>query len=192
MPEGSLRRRLLAQAGFRRLTDPEAQTLLAAEKTINEPVKWVPSRTIEAPVTEVRMAVAVSNPQRERLVLGGRIALVVPGRSHWLLTWGDKSHDERPETIRRLDLRDLHRNPDGEYWDRRTHKHRWSVADANRWAYTPTDIPHDVKAGSDTVDDYRAIFEAFARECGIGFGPYYAWQDPPMDYAAEPTLWEVP
>jgi hypothetical protein len=190
--DASIRRRLAGQAAFRYLTDEEAQALLGMPKFVNESVKWQPSRASETRVTEVRMAVAVSNPRAENLLLGGRIALATPGRSHWRLTWGDKAHGERPEEIRRLDLRDGHVNPDGKRFERQTHKHRWSVADSNRWAYVPSDIPHDVDGGPQTQDDYRAIFEAFAAECSIDLGPFYVWQDPPMDYLNEPTLWEVP
>jgi len=109
----------------------------------------------------------------ERLVLMGRIPLVVPWSSHWLLVWGKKVEREQPETIRRLDLRDDHPNPDGKLFEGATHKHRWSVADNNAWAYAPDDIPHDPSIPPLIEDNYRAIFEAFANECGIKFGPDY-------------------
>ncbi len=94
--------------------------------------------------------------------------------------------------LRRLDLRDDHVNPDGVQWRRETHKHRWSVADANSWAYTPNDIPHDGRPEAVGPDNYRAIFEAFAAECQIGFGPNYNWNDPTFPDLGTETLWRLP
>jgi hypothetical protein len=193
-----LRRSIESLAEFRLLTDVEAHRLiddLSVTKVIDEPVVWEVTRTRNQRPAEVRMKVTVENSLSERLVLDGRITLEFPWRSHWVLTWGSKSHHERPETIRRLDLRDKHRNPDGQAWGRETHKHLWSVEHGNSVAYTPIDIPHDPAVPPVRPDDYRAIFEAFAHEVNIDFGSEYIWQDPPLDTPetmVDPTIWEVP
>ena len=109
-----------------------------------------------------------------------------------MLIWGDKPQYEQPVNLRRLDLHDRHRNPDGEAWERQTHKHRWSWTSGNAWAYTPTDIPHDPEPLPAGSDDYRAVFEAFAHECGVGLGPDYKWADPDLSVADAQPLWVVP
>ena len=138
------------------------------------------------------MSATVFNSLGETLQLVGRVSLAVPESSHWALLWGAKQALEHPEAVRRLDLRDGHVNPDGKRWDDETHKHLWSAADGNDWAYTPDDIPHEVGPSRVGPDDYRAIFEAFAMECGIGFGLDYRWTDPVLDLPAQTDLWEVP
>jgi hypothetical protein len=193
---GPSRRRLARLEGFRSLTDPEAVALLddpKITKVIASVVEWKVSRTsTRRRAAEVRTKVPVINSLGENLVIDGRIAVSCPWASHWQFTWGDKTREEHPTTIRRLDLRDDHVNPDGTVWDRQTHKHRWSVRDGNDWAYTPSDIPHGVDIDPDVPDDYREIFEAFAKEVGVGFTPDYAWTDPPRGDGWQDELWEVP
>lgn len=185
-----LSRRVAALDGYRVLTNPEAESLLstASDNKINEPIEWT-THPDPSP-TEARMQVTVFNTRGERVLLTGRIPYVTPHRSHWTFTWGAKQRQEHPSPIRRLDLRDNHGNPDGERWERATHKHRWTEQDGNAWAYTPDDIPH--KPVPDGPEDYREIFEAFAAECHVGFGPDYLWSDPPEQPPHQPTTWEVP
>lgn len=188
----SIRSRLARLSDLRHLTDAEAKALLADPGLVaNGPVRWSLVGSPENP-TQVRTTLRVYNTYGENLRLFGRIALAVPHCSHWGLVWGLKDAGEHPAPLRRLDLRDDHRNPDGEEWNDRTHKHRWSAADGNAWAYTPDDIPHDRTPGSVGPDDYRAIFEAFAAECAVDLGPDYGWGDPPLSLPAQPDLWEVP
>lgn len=172
---------------LRFLTDGEADALLAAEKQVDRPVAW----TEQTDSRFVRMEVPVSNALSENLYLTGRINRLRPGVSGWALIWGRKAFREHPESIRRLDLRDTHRNPDGQWWRKQTHKHRWSAADNNDWAYTPDDIPHDQSASAVDADDYRAVFEAFAAECGVSLGRCYRWEEPVLTLdAGETGLWE--
>ncbi len=188
MSPRELRRRAPGLEGFRELTDPEAQALLSSDctRTVNEAVEWT------AAGGESRFSVQVFNTRSETLTLRGRINEAVPHRSHWLLVWGDKRRQEHAVVLRRLDLRDDHDNPDGQAWRGETHKHTWSQDEDNAWAYTPDDIPHDPDPGPVGADDYRAIFEAFVAECGVGFGPDYCWTDPKLDGDELGTLWRVP
>jgi hypothetical protein len=188
-----MRRRLSGLENFRSLTDTEAEMLLTDPALlVNEPVEWAVPQGQEDDPAGVCMTVRVFNGAGENLRVTARIALAVPHRSHWLLIWGDKRDQERAVCLRRLDLRDRHANPDGEAWDNATHKHTWSVAAGNDWAYTPDDIPHDQVAEPVGPDDYRAVFEAFLDECQIGRGPDYKWQDPPLAQRRQSTFWEVP
>jgi hypothetical protein len=194
----ALRASLLDQRDFRRLSNQEAKRLIddaTVIKTIGESVVWTVRWTRSGRPVEVRTNVVVVNSMGERLAMNVRILVERPWQSHWILTWGSKTHHEHPEQIRRLDLRDDHRNPNGTNWQRQTHKHLWSVEDGNAAAYTPHDIPHDPATPPVGPDDYRAIFEAFAREVHIEFAPDYVWEDPPIEALPEgidPTLWEVP
>lgn len=193
MSARGLRRRASDLGDFRCLTDAEAQALLASSKQVNESVQWTSSKLVDGVIAEVRMQVPVLNPAGERLVVAGRVSARKPQASHWMLVWGSKAFREQPETIRRLDLRDDHINPDGEVWQGQTHKHKWSVNENNAWAYTPDDIPHDPEPLPVTPEDYRAVFEAFAGEVGVAFGAAYSWSDPQLPPPQPPvTLWEVP
>lgn len=190
MRSGGLRRRMASLADAEHLSQAEADLILDPQvsKTVNEEVAWT---TTDCPA-EARFSVTVFNSTGATLTLRGRLLLDRPWRSHWLLTWGDKGDKQAVAVLRRLDLRDLHRNPDGETWEEETHKHRWSEVDGNSWAYTPTDIPHTPHVDPDTPDDYRSVFEAFAAECGISLGPDYKWSDPDLTPGSTPPLWEVP
>lgn len=186
MSRGKVRARLRAVGEMRFLTDGEAAALLTAEKMVDEPLSWE-----EQSERYVRTQVAVVNGLGEYLYLSGKVNRRRPGASSWALVWGRKVDGEHPESIRRLDLRGKHRNPDGEWWHGRTHKHRWSVADNNAWAYTPDDIPHEVTGSVVGVDNYREVFEAFAAECAVTLGDGYEWSDPPLEEATQQTgLWE--
>ncbi|MGJ9414233.1 DUF6978 family protein [Aeromicrobium sp. CF4.19] len=188
MARGSLRSRVNARGEPRRLKNSEAEALLASEKRIESPITWAPDGT-----RYVRTTVTVTTTLGENLKMTGRISLKEPGRSGWTLTWGRKESGEHPESIRRLDLRDSHPNPDGERWNGQTHKHRWSEKDNNAWAYTPDDIPHEQPGSPVTRDNYREIFEAFAVECGVSLSDGYAWSEPDLDSPrSDSGLWEVP
>lgn len=189
MSKRALRGRLKRAGEQRKLTDGEADALLACVKNVIAPVEWIPHDR-----KWFRMAVEVSNSLDERLKLTGNISRDTPGRSSWTFTWGDKRANEFPEQLRRLDLRGKHLgNADGAVWDYETHKHRWTQADGDREAYTPIDIPHEKPGSAMTRDDYRVIFEAFAAECGIGLGRGYLWSEPDLDgqQATTDGLWEV-
>lgn len=190
MSSSGLRRRMANLSDTEHLMQPESDLILSSDvsKTINEEVVWTAT---ERPA-EARFSVAVFNSAEATLTLRGRLLVDRPWRSHWLLTWGNKGAKQTVESLRRLDLRDAHTNPDGETWDDATHKHRWSASAGDAWAYTPTDIPHAPDIDPDTPDDYRAVFEAFAAECGITLGPDYKWSDPDLRPSAAPPLWEVP
>ncbi|WP_337973463.1 hypothetical protein [Cellulomonas sp. NTE-D12] len=194
MNERAIRARLARLPNFRRLTDAEADLLLDDKSlVVNEPVRWGVSRWADVNPTELRMSVRVFNAFGENLSMRGRISIAIPERSHWALGWGDKRAGEFPVDLRRLDLRDDHQNPDGARWRGTTHKHRWSSQDGNRWAYTPTDIPHEsIGEGSVCDDDYRAIFESFAAECHVELGPEFRWHDPELLRPTQTDLWEVP
>ncbi len=140
----------------------------------------------------MRCRVKAFNSIGENLWVAGRIHRDHPQRSHWIFGWGEKEQQEQPVNLRRLDLRDIHVNPDGEAWDEATHKHLWFANSGNAWAYTPTDIPHDLDVVTGEADDYREIFEAFLRECGISLGPDYKWANPDLKPDPSPPLWEVP
>lgn len=190
-----LSKRVERLATFRQLTDAEAGRLLGDTETrsLSAPVEWEIARQDNGAPTEVRFSVPVFTSASEELALKGRIALVRPDVSHWLLTWGDKSRSQRPEVLRRLDVGDTHRQPDGEVWERRTHKHLWSTSEGNSWAYLPTDIPETPAGQTVSGADYRQVFEAFVAECKIDIGPDYKWTDPPLttEQLALPN-WEVP
>ncbi len=188
-----LKRRLTSLDDLRDLTDGEADLLLGsplAELVISGLIVWT-NAAAHRPRGETRMSVAVENRFAERLALSARISSVTPWRSHWVVVWGKKEYGERPAVLRRLDLRDSHHNPDGQEWINKTHKHRWSRAEANLWAYTPADIPHDPSPFPDGRDDYRAVCEAFASECGITLGPGYVWSEPSF-VEQDDHLWEAP
>jgi hypothetical protein len=186
-------RRAAQVANLHRLTDSGAAALLdsSVSKTVNEEVVWTAGGARSGEGSEVRMRVSVFNSMNEPLFVTGRIELDNPLASHWLLVWGTKRGGQHSVNLRRLDLRDSHPNPDGQRWDHATHKHTWSEADGNAWAYTPTDIPHDQSPSFVGHDDYRLICEAFLAECGIELGPDYKWSEPPLD-AGTPTLWSPP
>lgn len=192
----SLAKRAKRLTEFRHLTDAEAAALLAdgTSRTISAAIEWEVSRERGGVPSEVRFTVPVHTSLGETLSVKGRIELDAVESSHWMLVWGDKAGEEQPANLRRLDLRDSHPNPDGQVWDHQTHKHLWSAADGNDWAYTPTDIPHDTSPEPDTPDDYRRIFEAFVAECKIELGPDYKWTDPPLEQQqrADQPMWEVP
>lgn len=192
VPGRGLRKRAIGLGEFRLLTDGEAEALSgpATSKMLNEAVFWIAWPT-QRP-SGVRANLTVSNNANERLSVRMRIPLALPTCSHYVLVWGEKAYAEQPEAIRRLDLRDDHTNPDGASWQEETHKHLWSATANNRWAYTPSGIPHGTATVPVGGDDYRAITEAFLAECGITLGPDYKWADPPLDQPAEQTLWELP
>lgn len=175
MSRRKVRSRLRALDEVRFLTDGEAVALLAADKHVEERVVWHARNG-----RFTRMQVGVVNALGEHLSLTGQVSALRPGASSWALVWGRKGQSEHPEAIRRLDLRGTHRNPDGQWWRCETHKHRWSAADNNDWAYTPDDIPHDVPGSVVGVDSYREIFEAFAAECDVSLGTGYEWADPAL------------
>lgn len=189
MSKASRDRRIRRLSDFRHLTDSEAADLLAVPKEVREPIVWTP---LPNGTPGACFTVPVANPRAERLSLGARVLDMLPGQSHWRLTWGDKRFNEATCEIRRLDLRDVHVNPDGQRWNDETHKHLWSEVDGNDFAYSPSDIPHDPAQSTVTPDDYRAVFEAFAAEVNIGFGDGYRWTDMPARGAVAPQLWEVP
>lgn len=160
---------------------------MAATKMVRAPVEWVP-------ITGrfVRMDVQVHSQAEENLKLTAKVNRLRPGASSWALVWGSKGAAEYEESIRRLDMRGRHRNPDGELWVATTHKHRWSSVDNNDWAYTPDEIPHEMPGSAVRADDYREVFEAFAAECNIALADGYEWSDPTIDVPPEPDgLWEV-
>ncbi len=191
-----LNKRIERLPAFRELTDPQAAALLSDEvsRTISAPLEWDIRRAPDGTAIEVRFEIPVFTSSDDTvLTLRGRITLTRPDKSHWVLLWGSKSDSEHPENLRRLDLRDSHRNPDGTYWHAETHKHLWSESSRNAVAYTPTDIPHDQSSDFDGTDDYRAVFEAFVAECKIELGPDYKWSDPPLLGSQQPLPnWEVP
>jgi hypothetical protein len=184
-----LRNRLAKAGDSRRLTDGEADALLACTKSVETPVFWTPHDR-----RRLRMSVPVTNTLSERLTLTGSVSRDLPGMSSWTLTWGNKVAGDFTEAIRRLDLRGKHLgNADGAVWNYETHKHRWTQTDGDREAYTPDDIPHEHPGTPQTRDDYRAIFEAFSAECAIDLGAGYQWSDPALDSEDKMTdgLWEV-
>lgn len=182
-----LRPRVRRAGELRYLTDANALSLLDAEKSVSAPIEWV-----VVDKRWVRMDVVVLNPADEPLKFVAKVNRQRPGTSSWILLWGSKHTGEHEENLRRLDMRGTHRNPDGEWWRSKTHKHRWSRSDNTDWAYTPLDIPHEIPGSFVTMDDYREVFEAFAAECGAELGHGYVWSDPPMDVLAGPEgLWEA-
>ena len=187
MSSSNARARRRKAGELRRLTDAEAAAVLDVDKTVSGLVEWV---AIDKRF--VRMDVQIHNPSGENLKLTAKVNLLRPGASSWALVWGSKGAAEHEESIRRLDMRGRHRNPDGELWLATSHKHRWSSVDNNDWAYTPDDIPHEMPGSVVSVDNYREVFEAFAAECNIGLADGYEWSDPPMDFPPEPAgLWEA-
>ena len=171
----------------RRVTDAVATQIMACGKSIHSTPDWKLTGN-----GDLRTDMDVVSTMGEHLHLGGRISAKYAGKSTWWLLWGSKEHGECEEQLRRLDIRGSHSNPDGERWERRTHKHLWSVELKNEHAYTPDDIPHDQPGTLVTRDNYREIFEAFAAECGIETGPDYLWSEPIFkEQAGQKSIWEV-
>jgi len=163
----------LTDALARSILDPSAGLTL----TIDHLIDWEPLG-FQGSGLGVHTSIPILSEIREPLALRIRIMSSTPWSSHYLLIWGTRLTG--CVNLRRLDLRDDHRNPDGaEVWTARTHKHTWSESHADCMAYTPTDIPHDpdLTVG---VDEYRQVFEAFCAECYVALGPSYRWTEPSL------------
>jgi hypothetical protein len=59
-----------------------------------------------------------------------------------------------------------------------THKHMINPQQSDEDAYEPTDIPVPALAPRVAPGVYRAILEAFIRECQIEVGPDFEWIEP--------------
>jgi len=59
-----------------------------------------------------------------------------------------------------------------------THKHRAEPGGGDEGAYQPDDIPEVPLQPRVAPGTYRAILEAFAAECFVGFGPDFVWSEP--------------
>lgn len=159
-----------------RVTDELAALVLdpAAHLELRVPMTW-----IVRSVASVRAEMAVHNAHGLPVKLGVQL---LP-RKPWRLTAYLMIYNQQ---LRRLDVNASHSNPGpgGETWDEQTHKHRWSEQWANRYAYTPDDIPVIPQAGG-TSEHYRGAFEAFCGESGVALTGEYVWSDPPSWSASQ-------
>lgn len=161
--------------GSERITEAQVELLLASDLSIvGEPV-WTLTHQ------DCRAELAVHNHAGQNVRRNIRIVRAIPSRYHLVLRWG------RTE-MRKLDVRDDHRNPDQarEVWELRTHKHRFTDEWGHAWAYTPDDIP-DTSNPTASLDEYAEVFDAFAAECGINLDRF-TWLDPPIE-TRERGLW---
>lgn len=140
------------------LTEVEAEAFLTESKELQGKVKW--RQRIEAPFlyrADVRVLLTESGDV-------GTLDLV--------LTYNEKAQTfsfilryGKTENIRRLDFNKSHMNPGANR--RKTigklHKHKWTDAYQDRWAYEPKDIkdPWDV----------RRSLANFLDECHIDYDP---------------------
>jgi hypothetical protein len=121
----------------------------------------------------VETKISVENKRGETIWRDMHISTIVPWKYTVQLRWGN-------EPVRRLDVRGTHRNPGrgrSQYWRNETHKHRWTDAHRMNLAYSPTDLP-DTTAKAVAPGEYRLIFEAFCKECGIVLASSYRWVEP--------------
>lgn len=146
------------------LNEREVDLLVTNPKRLVGDVVWHPLARND------RATLSVGNTQGQSLQLRLRIAHAAPDRLHAMLMRGH-------QTLRRLDVRDDHANPDGTTWAGATHKHRWTDRHGDAEAYTPTDIPEP--DGAVTPSDYRRIVEAFCHECNIDTSGL-TWTEPTL------------
>ncbi len=122
----------------------------------------------------VRAQMAVSNVHALPLFVGMQVTKAKPWKPTVYLMVEN-------EQLRRLDVNGSHTNrtPDREEWRGRTHKHRWSEAHRDAFAYTPEEIPA-VPLTNVTGRELRGVFEAFLAECHIQTRGAYLWKDPTL------------
>ena len=141
----------------------------SARLELRLPVTW------ECVGTTVRARMGLHNAHALPLILHAQVLIHKP----WRITVFLMLYDVH---LRRLDVNGSHRNRTGvrEAWVERTHKHRWSEAQADADAYTPGDIP-SIPLTSVTGDHYRQVVEAFCGECGIALAGGYRWSAPDLN-----------
>lgn len=156
--------------------------LLAADLVVRATVQWGPR---DATDRHVRLALPVANSLGEPLRLHMHVPVRIPWKYSLALIW-------RNSPIRRLDVRGSHVNQcdgSGERWTRQTHKHRWRDAYRDSWAYSPNDIPDTSGLDVDS-NEYRQVFEAFCRECGVRVETN--WEDPDFKGPFQDTMGSTP
>jgi hypothetical protein len=149
------------------MREAEAAYLLssASKLTLRVSPKW------DDRGATVETRISVDNQRGETIWLDMHISTRVPWKYSVQLRWGN-------EPVRRLDVRGTHRNPlRSQHWRNETHKHRWTDAHKMNVAHSPTDLP-DTTAKTVTPEEYRLVFEAFCKECGIVLAPSYRWVEP--------------
>jgi hypothetical protein len=124
--------------------------------------------------SEIRAELTVRNAGGHQARMYFRIPRAIPWQYHLVLVVSR-------QCIRRLDVRGSHTNPDParERWQLRTHKHRFTDAWGDRWAYTPDDLPPTPANVDVTTTEYRQVFEAYCHECYIDTSQL-VWEDPPI------------
>jgi|SRR5947209_16912850 len=130
--------------------------------------------------TSFKADLPVENPHRLPLRLSVTVSARLPGHYSFALLHGN-------QRIRALDVRGSHKNRcRGSYeaWTRRTHKHAWTDACAEAWAFTPADIPPTPGTAEAVIPgEYRQSYEAFLAECHID--QEAPWVDPEQPRRAQ-------
>ncbi len=131
--------------------------------------------------SEVKAQVAVLSDYWSPLLMD----MAISRRCLWRYKYQLRSHGV---ILRRLDVRGTaHRNPlaagGSEFPASTTHKHRWTDKHRDAVAYSPSDIPAP-EALIVTGDEYRQVFEAFAKECRIELDASsgYRWVEPDVPH----------
>jgi hypothetical protein len=153
---------------LREVSEHTVALLLAADPIVRNSPSWREDHP------ELKAEIDVHNGRGEPLVIDLAISIQLPWKYKYQLRWGFMP-------IRRLDVRGSHRNIcDGsnERWQRQTHKHLYRDPYRMSWAYSPVDIPTTAVL-SVSPGEYRDVFEAFCKECGIAVE--CEWVDPDLD-----------
>jgi len=151
---------LLTAANLDTLLSPtaEARTIGGVTWKLDGTIRWegeVDVRTVLPMLASCRLRLVVnklapSEPKLQYLVKAGRNGFAA----------------------RRLCLNVPHSPFDG------THKHRAEPGSGDEDTYEPDDIPELPLAPRVAPGTYRAILEAFAKECFIEIGPDFVWTEP--------------
>jgi hypothetical protein len=125
--------------------EQEVEHVMQLKKWINENPEWKPSEGYQ------RFRVPVGCEEAYALQLIGTFNPNL-GNYTYVLLLGT-------QPIRRLDVGKAHHNPQCDRVGPH-HKHTWTDAHSDRWAYEPDDID---------FTDLETAFHGFLKECGIGF-----------------------
>ncbi|MGW0579214.1 hypothetical protein ACWD25_25350 [Streptomyces sp. NPDC002920] len=124
-------------------------------------ITWKPKRSVTVGLLQVRTVL----PGLEQGTIRIHIRWPAPSEPRYQYLIGGAA-------VRRLCVNNPHPPFDS------THKHIINPLGSDEDAYEPDDIPAVPLAPRVAPGTYRAILEAFAAECEIGFGEDYAWTEP--------------
>jgi len=132
------------------LTDAEIEGLLQVPKKVQADVKW----RIDSMQNWIKCELEVENEIKTNLKLNLNCNYEERSLFSFSLILNNAYR------IAGLDYNGSHRNrhKDGNFWNSKTHKHRWTERCRDSWAYTPEDI---------ISSDIKEVFVLFCKECNI-------------------------